>query len=149
MLLYSLVNCRYTAKIAEPVQGCWKQHWTMFCCTHCSTLSTILSKSGDYKERQVDRKKRKVFVTAHVILRTAAMFLASALNRGSTPPGNIERALANNMAPTTNQWGVLTKHWRMLTNHWTNHLTLFWLNISLFVVSTLWYCSALLHLIVG
>ena len=22
MLLYSLVNCRYTAKIAEPVQGC-------------------------------------------------------------------------------------------------------------------------------
>ena len=54
---------------------------------HCSTKT----KSRDYKERQVDRKKRKVFVTAHVILRTAAMFLASALNRGSyPPPENIE-----------------------------------------------------------
>ena len=31
------------------------------------------SKSGDYKERQVDEKYRKVFVT--VVLRTAAMFL--------------------------------------------------------------------------
>ena len=49
-----------------------------------------LGQSRDYKERQVDRKNRKVFVTAHVILRTAAMFLASALNRGSRPPGNIE-----------------------------------------------------------
>ena len=33
------------------------------------------SKSGYYKERQVDEKYRKVFVTAHVVLRTAAMFL--------------------------------------------------------------------------
>ena len=33
------------------------------------------SKSGDYKERPVDEKYRKVFVTAHVVLRTAAMFL--------------------------------------------------------------------------
>ena len=49
------------------------------------------------------------------------------------------RVLANNIAPMTNHWRMLTKHWRMLTNHWTNHLTLFWLNISLFVVSTLWY----------
>ena len=46
----------------------------------------VQSKSRDYKERQVDRKKRKVFVTAHVMLRTAAMFLESALNRGSHPP---------------------------------------------------------------
>ena len=45
-----------------------------------------MPKSKDYKERQVDRKKRKVFVTAHVVLRTAAIFLASALNRGSHPP---------------------------------------------------------------
>ena len=39
---------------------------------------TPLAKSRDYKERQVDREKRKVFVTAHVILRTAAMFSAGA-----------------------------------------------------------------------
>ena len=45
-----------------------------------------ISRSKDYKDRQVDRKKRKVFVTAHVILRTAAVFLASALNRGSHHP---------------------------------------------------------------
>ena len=37
------------------------------------------SKSRDYKDRQLDREKRKVFVTVHVVLRTAAMFLASAL----------------------------------------------------------------------
>ena len=73
-----------------------------------------LTKSRDYKERQVDRKKRKVFVTAHLILRTVAMFSASALNRGSHPqeiekngsliPWEIPlfRALANNMAPMTN-----------------------------------------------
>ena len=51
-----------------------------------SVLSCTSSKSRDYKERQVDMKKRKVFVTAHVILRTAAMFLASALYRGSHLP---------------------------------------------------------------
>ena len=50
------------------------------------TFLSIGSKSRDYEERQVDKKKRKVFVTAHVIQRTAAMFLASALNRGSHPP---------------------------------------------------------------
>ena len=33
----------------------------------------------------IDEKYREVFVTVHVILRTAAMFLASALNRGSHP----------------------------------------------------------------
>ena len=32
----------HTAKIAQAVQGCWKQRWTMFCCSHCSMLSTIL-----------------------------------------------------------------------------------------------------------
>ena len=48
-------------------------------------ITSAWAKSRDYKERQVDRKKRKVFVTAHVILRTTAMFLASALNRGSQP----------------------------------------------------------------
>ena len=31
-----------TAKIAQPVQACWKQHWTMFCCPHFSMLITIL-----------------------------------------------------------------------------------------------------------
>ena len=49
-------------------------------------LPASLTKSRDYKERQVDRKKRKVFVTAHVVLRTTVMFLASALNKGSHPP---------------------------------------------------------------
>ena len=33
-----------------------------------------------------------MFVTAHVVLRTAAMFLASALNRGSHPPEILEMA---------------------------------------------------------
>ena len=33
----------------------------------------------------MDRKKRKVFVTAHVVLRTDAMFLASALTEEVTP----------------------------------------------------------------
>ena len=46
--------------------------------------------SRDYKEEQVDRKKRKVFVTAHVVLRPAAMFLASALNGGIHPPEILE-----------------------------------------------------------
>ena len=49
-----------------------------------------LPKSNDYKERQLDRKKHKVFVSAHVVLRTAAMFLASALHRGCYPPEILE-----------------------------------------------------------
>ena len=44
------------------------------------------SKSGDYKEKQVDEKYRKVFVTAHVVVRTAVMFLDSALNRENHSP---------------------------------------------------------------
>ena len=31
----------YTAKNEQPVLAWWKQHWTMFCCQHCSMLSTI------------------------------------------------------------------------------------------------------------
>ena len=45
----------------------------------------VSAKSRNYKERQVDEKYRKVFPTAHVVLRTAAMFLANALNRGHPP----------------------------------------------------------------
>ena len=72
------------------------------------------SKSSDYKERQVNEKYCKVFLrTAHVVFRTAAMFLASALNIRSHPQeilkmatntrGNTSvKALANNMAPMTN-----------------------------------------------
>ena len=55
----------------------------------------------------------KVFVSVHVVLPTAAMFLVSALNRGSHPSEILKmainiwgggeillfRALANNMAP--------------------------------------------------
>ena len=67
-----------------------------------------------------------------------AMFLASALNRGIHPPEILKngtntggemllfRALAKNMAPMTNA-----------DESPTNRLTLFWLNISLFIVSTL------------
>ena len=68
------------------------------------------SKSGDYKEKQVDEKYRKGIVTAHVVLRTATMFLDSALNRGNHSPEIFSivtitggrlllRAQANNMAP--------------------------------------------------
>ena len=32
----------YTHKNAQPVQGWWKQPWTMLRCPHCSMLSTIL-----------------------------------------------------------------------------------------------------------
>ena len=32
----------HTRKNAQPVQGWWKQPWTMLCCPHCSMLSTIL-----------------------------------------------------------------------------------------------------------
>ena len=35
----------YTRKNAQPVQGWWKQPWTMLCCPHCSMLSTILFSS--------------------------------------------------------------------------------------------------------
>ena len=45
-LMFSQRKCAdsamYTAKISQSVQTCWKQHWTMFCCQHCSMLSTIL-----------------------------------------------------------------------------------------------------------
>ena len=92
----------------------------------------IESKSRDYKERRVDRKKRKVFVTAHVILRTAApaMFLASALNRGVTP-GNIQNGVTNTggkyvcYESLSNADETLTNADEILTNHGTNHLTLF------------------------
>ena len=46
-------------------------------------VNCAVAKSRDYKERQVERKKRKVCVTRHVVLHMAAIFLASALNRGS------------------------------------------------------------------
>ena len=45
-----------------------------------------VQKDRDYKKREIDRKYRNVFVAAHVLLRTAAMFIASVLNRGSHPP---------------------------------------------------------------
>ena len=58
----------------------------------------------------MDEKYRKVFVTAHVVVRTAVIFLDSALNRVNHSPEifkivtNTEdrllfRAQANNMAP--------------------------------------------------
>ena len=49
------------------------------------SMVILISKSRGYKERQVDEKYCKVFVTAQVELNTAAMFLACALNRGSNP----------------------------------------------------------------
>ena len=46
-------------------------------------LGQVRARSRDFKEKQVDEKYRKVFVIGYVVMRTAAMFLASALNRGS------------------------------------------------------------------
>ena len=46
----------------------------------------VSAKSRNYKERQVNEKYRKVFLAAHVVLRSASMFLANALNRGRHPP---------------------------------------------------------------
>ena len=40
-----------------------------------------MSKSRDYKERQVHEKYHKVFGNAHVAVRIAVMFPASALSR--------------------------------------------------------------------
>ena len=48
------------------------------------------SSQRDYKERQVDRKKRKAILSVicqhSSVFVMGAMFLASALNRGSHPP---------------------------------------------------------------
>ena len=38
--LFIVVN--NTRVKTQPVQGWWKQPWTMLCCLHCSMLSTIL-----------------------------------------------------------------------------------------------------------
>ena len=82
-----------------------------------------------------------MFVTAHVVLRTAAMFLASALNRGSHPPGNIKKWLlipgeillfkapANNMAPMTNTadeslYAFLTEHFSLSSFYSLARLTI-------------------------
>ena len=49
--------------------------------------------SRDYKERQVDRKNPNVFVTAHVVLRTAAQFLIrqpQCPKQRMSPPGKIK-----------------------------------------------------------
>ena len=78
------------------------------------TFRSVGSKSRDYEERQEGKKKRKVFVIAHVILRTAAMFYSQCPKQRKSPPGNIEyrslilgeiplfRALASNMVPMMN-----------------------------------------------
>ena len=50
----------------------------------------LWTKGRDYKEGQVDRKKRKVFATAYVVLRTAVMFLPTP--REVTPRENEKRA---------------------------------------------------------
>ena len=52
---------------------------------NCSWLLKDLSKSRYYKERQVDRKKRKAILGDSSAFVMGAMFLASALNRGSHP----------------------------------------------------------------
>ena len=65
-----------------------------------------MDKSRDYKERQVDRKKRKAFVTARVVLRTAKEVTPLEILKMATNTGGeilLFRALANNMVPMTNQ----------------------------------------------
>ena len=49
------------------------------------SLVKVLAKSRHYKERQVDRKKRKAIRRCSSAFVMGAMFLASALNRGSHP----------------------------------------------------------------
>ena len=72
-------------------------YWVLMLCTPghgWNQTYDLWTKGRDYKEGQVDRKKRKVFATAYVVLRTAAVFLASGshhLNRGSHPPGKMKR----------------------------------------------------------
>ena len=97
-----------------------------------------MAKSRFYKERQVDRKKRKAIRWWFVSIRHGRHVLSQCPNRDIHPPGNIKkcllipgvmllfRALTKNMAPMTNA-----------DESPTNRLTLFWLNISLFIVSTL------------
>ena len=101
-----------------------------------------IPKSRYYKERQVDREKRKAIRRWFVSIRHGRHVLSQCPKQRQSPPGNIKkcllipgeillfRALAKNMAPMTNA-----------DESPTNRLTFFWLNISLFLVSTLWpYC---------
>ena len=124
------------------VQCCFQQPWTgcsfLLCIVIARTLTNILlvkcvkrtssgvptlkAKSRDYKERQVDRKKRKAIRRWFVSIRHGRHVLSQCPKQRQSPPGNIKkwllipgeiplfRALANNMAPMTN-------HWRMLTNY--------------------------------
>ena len=99
----------------------------------------IKPKSRYYKEKQVDRKKRKAIRWWFVSIRHGRHVLSQCPKQRHSPPGNIKkwllipgemplfRALAKNIAPMTNA-----------DESPTNRLTLFWLNISLFIVSTLW-----------
>ena len=92
----------------------------------------------DTIKRQVDRKKRKAIRWWFVSIRHGRHVLSQCPEQRHSPPGNIKkyllipgemllfRALAKNMAPMTNA-----------DESPTNRLTLFWLNISLFIVSTL------------
>ena len=80
------LNMKFIYNSAQIRLGQW---WIQqgFLGVLCEQPST---KQVNQAERQVDGEKRKVFVAAHVVLRTAAMFLASALNRGGHPAGNIK-----------------------------------------------------------
>ena len=69
-----------------------------------------------------------------------AMFLASALNRGIHPPEILKNG--TNTGGKCFSFGHWLRTMAPMTNadeSPTNRLTLFWLNISLFIVSTLWY----------
>ena len=81
--------------------------------TKCFYSSSI-PKNRDYKERQVDRKKRKAIRPCFVSVRHGRHVLSQCPKQRQSPPGNIKkgllipggmllfRALANNMAPMTN-----------------------------------------------
>ena len=101
-------------------------------------INTVMSKSRYYKERQVDRKSVRRFVS----IRHGRHVLSQCPKQRQSPSGNIKKCL---LIPGGKYFclGHWLRTWRIMTNadeSPTNRLTLFWLNFSLFLVSTIWLC---------
>ena len=128
----------YTRKNAQPVQGWWKQPWTMLCCPHCSMLSTILfsivtpdcgliqaqhwrilSKSRYYKEGNVQSKKCQANRRWFVSIRHGRHVLSQCPKQRHSPPGNIKKCLIipGGECLSLGHWLRTWRPWRMLTNH--------------------------------
>ena len=105
-------------------------------------MCIVMSKSRYYKERNVQSKKRQAIRRWFVSIRHGRHVLSQCPKQKHFPPVlvpffNISggwlplfRALAKNMAPMTNA-----------DESPTNRLTLFPIYLSLFIVSTLWWCA--------